>query len=206
MMMNPFLTFIVRSFVALPTTVMVWLASFIAFDYTFLFSSGLAIAGGGIAFGLTGTVMTSRFLKKNQISRKEYRYIRQNLKEAKKKINRLSKMQFSIRNITSLKQRIDILRVTRKIYKLTSSEPKRFYKAERFYFSHLDSVLELTEKYAFLSSQPKRSLELEHSLSETRRTLNELSEKVEQDLYYILSDDIDNLNFEIDVAKNILKK
>jgi 5-bromo-4-chloroindolyl phosphate hydrolysis protein len=89
---------------------------------------------------------------------------------------------------------------------LTKKEPKRFYKAERFYFSHLDSVLELTEKYAFLSSQPKISLELEHSLSETRRTLNELTEKVEQDLYYILSDDIDNLNFEIDVAKNSLKK
>lgn len=205
-MMNPFLTFIVRSFVALPTTVIVWLASFIAYDYSFLFSSGLSIVGGGIAYGLTGAIMTSRFLKKNQLSRKEYRYIKQNLKEAKKKINRLSKMQFSIRNITSLKQRIDILRVTRKIYKLTSSEPRRFYKAERFYFCHLDSVLELTEKYAFLSSQPKRNVELEHSLSETRRTLNELSEQVEQDLYYILSDDIDDLNFEIDVAKNILKK
>jgi 5-bromo-4-chloroindolyl phosphate hydrolysis protein len=204
--MNPFLQFIIRSFVAAPATGTVWLVSFFGLDQTFLFSSGAALLGGGVAYWLTGVYSTSRFLKKNQLTRKEYRYIKQNLKEAKQKINRLNKMLFSLRHISSLKQRVDVLRITNKIYSLTKKEPKRFYKAERFYFSHLDSVLELTEKYTFLSSQPKISLELEHSLSETRRTLNELTEKVEQDLYYILSDDIDNLNFEIDVAKNSLKK
>jgi 5-bromo-4-chloroindolyl phosphate hydrolysis protein len=203
---NPFLSFIIRTIIAVPSAMTVWLASFFAFDQTFLLSSTYGFLGGGIAFGLTGLTLTSRFLKKNQLTRREYRYIKKNLDVAKKKINRLSKMQFSIRHIHSLKQRIDVLRVTRKIYKLTSREPKRFYKAERFYFSHLDSILELTEKYVFLSSQPKRTQELEHSLSETRRTLNELTEAVEQDLYKVLSDDIDHLNFEIDVAKNTLKK
>lgn len=204
--MNPFLQFIIRSFVAIPATGTVWLVSFFGLAQTFWFSSGVALVGGGVAYFLTGVYSTTRFLKKNQLTRKEYRYIKQNLKEAKRKINRLNKMLFSLRHISSLKQRVDVYRITNKIYSLTKKEPKRFYKAERFYFSHLDSVLELTEKYAFLSSQPKISHELEHSLSETRRTLNELTEKVEQDLYYILSDDIDNLNFEIDVAKHSLKK
>jgi 5-bromo-4-chloroindolyl phosphate hydrolysis protein len=204
--MNPFVQFIIRSLVAVPTMGTVWLVSFVGYDQTFWYSSGLAMLGGGATYWLTGVYTTSRFLKKNQLTRKEYRYISQNLKEAKKKITRLNKMLFSLRHITSLKQRVDVFRVINKIYSLTKKEPKRFYKAERFYFSHLDSVLELTEKYAFLSSQPKKTNELEYSLSETRRTLNELTEKVEQDLYHILSDDIDNLNFEIDVAKHSLKK
>lgn len=204
--MNPFFSFIVRTIVAVPTTITVWLASYFAFDYTFLASGAVSLIGGSITFGLTGAIMTTRFLKTHQLTRKEYQYIKKNLDEAKKKIHRLSKVQFSIRNITSLKQRIDGLRITRKIYTLTKREPKRFYKAERFYFSHLDSLLELTEKYALLSSQPVKSAEIEHSLSETRRTLVELTEAVEQDLYYILSDDIEHLNFEIDVAKHSLKK
>lgn len=204
--MNPFINFIIRTFVALPTAGMVWLISFIGYDQTFMYSSTAALLGGGAAALVTATYTTSRFLKKNQLTRKEYRYIKQNLDEAKKKINRLNRVNFSLRRITSLKQRIDVFRVTNKIYTLTKKEPKRFYKAERFYFSHLDSVLELTEKYAFLSNQPKKSVELEQSLAETRRTLNELTELVEEDLYYILSDDIDNLNFEIDVAKHTLKK
>jgi 5-bromo-4-chloroindolyl phosphate hydrolysis protein len=204
--MNLFFQFIIRTFVAVPTAGMVWLISFFGYDQTFWYSSGVAILGGGAAYWLVAVYSTSRFLKKNQLTRKEYQYIKKNLREAKRKINRLSKVLFSLRHISSLKQRMDVFRVTNKIYRLTTKEPKRFYKAERFYFSHLDSVLELTEKYAFLSSQPKKSNELEHSLSETRRTLNELTKLVEQDLYDILSDDIEHLNFEIDVAKHTLKK
>jgi 5-bromo-4-chloroindolyl phosphate hydrolysis protein len=203
--MNPFVQFIIKSLVAVPVTGMVWLTSVLAFDIG-LYSAGVAVLGGGLAYGITGAVTTTRFLKKNQLTRKEYRYIKNNLQEAKKKINRLNKVTFSLRHISSLKQRIDAYRITNKIYKLTKHEPKRFYKAERFYFSHLDSVLELTEKYAFLSSQPTKNNELEYSLSETRRTLNELTELIEQDLVYVLSDDIDHLNFEIDVAKHNLKK
>jgi 5-bromo-4-chloroindolyl phosphate hydrolysis protein len=89
---------------------------------------------------------------------------------------------------------------------MAQKEPKRFYQAEQFYFSHLDSVVELTEKYSFLASQPKKSLEINQSLIETRQTLNELTKVLEEDLYHVVSDDVDHLNFEIDVAKHSIKK
>jgi 5-bromo-4-chloroindolyl phosphate hydrolysis protein len=88
---------------------------------------------------------------------------------------------------------------------MTKKEPKRFFKAEQFYFSHLDSVVELTEKYALLATQPNKTSELVLSLKETRQTLTELTQAVEDDLYEILSDDIDHLNFEVDVAKHSIK-
>ena len=92
----------------------------------------------------------------------------------------------------------------KKIQQLTKQEPKRFYKAEPFYFSHLDSVVELSEKYALLSRQPNKSRELNQSLVETRRTLDELTETVEKDLYEILAEDIEDLHFELDVAKKTI--
>lgn len=101
---------------------------------------------------------------------------------------------------------MEFIRITRKIYILTKKEPKRFYKAERFYFSHLDSAVELAEKYVFLSLQPKKDRELENSLFETRRTLEELKTSIENDLYQVLSDDIDQLHFELDVAKHSIRK
>ena len=118
----------------------------------------------------------------------------------------MNKSLFSIRDLSSVKQRIDILRITKKIQKMALKEPKRFYQAEPFYFSHLDSVIELTEKYNFLSAQPKKSLEINQSLIETRQTLNELTKVLEEDLYHVVSDDVDHLNFEIDVAKHTIKK
>ncbi|MFD2442758.1 5-bromo-4-chloroindolyl phosphate hydrolysis family protein [Bacillus sp. CGMCC 1.16607] len=202
--MNPFLSFIIRTSVALPTAFIVLPVSFFAFGQTLLLSSAISVGGGAVAFLGTGVYTKHRFLKKHQLTRKEYVYIKKNLKEAKPKIARLNKSLFKIRHIPSLKERIDVLRVTRKIYRLTKMEPKRFYKAEPFYFSHLDSILELTEKYAFLASQPKKNHELELSLNETRRTLSELAQILENDLHQVISDDIDHLNFEIDVAKNTI--
>jgi 5-bromo-4-chloroindolyl phosphate hydrolysis protein len=204
--MNPILSFLIRSFVAVPITVLTWLINYVPLDQAFWPSTGIALTTGILIHFILGIVLNTRFLKKHQISRKEYRYIRKNLMEAKQKINRLNKNLFTIRDISSVKQRIDLLRITKKIQKMTTKEPKRFYQAEQFYFSHLDSIVELTEKYSFLSSQPKKNMEMGQSLIETRHTLNELTRVLEEDLYKVISDDIDHLNFEIDVAKHTLNK
>lgn len=204
-MMNQFLAFLFRILVTIPTSLSIWLLSFFAFDQTFWLSGAIGLGGGMVVFWLLGMIFRSRYLKKHQLSRKEYRYIKENLDEAKHKIARLHKALMSIRHLPTLKQRMDFVRVTRKIYRLTKNEPKRFYQAERFYFSHLDSALELSEKYVFLSTQPKKTYELDQSLSETRRTLSELIHLVEEDLYLVIEDDIDHLNFEIDVAKHSIR-
>ena len=204
-MMNQFLAFVIRVLVTIPTSATIWLLSFFAFDQTFWLSGAIGLGGGILVYWLLGMIFKSRYLKKHRLSRKEYQYIKENLDEAKRKIARLHKALMSIRHLPTLKQRMDFVRVTRKIYRLTKNEPKRFYQAERFYFSHLDSALELSEKYVFLSSQPKKTYELDQSLSETRRTLSELIHLVEEDLYKVIEDDIDHLNFEIDVAKHSIK-
>lgn len=205
-MMNRFLSFLIQGIVTVPSATVVWFTSYFGFDQTFLMSSAISLGGGVLVYNLTSAVMTSRFLKKHQLTRKEYRYIKKNLDEAKQKINRLNKSLITIRDIPTLKQRLDVLRITRKIHTMTKTEPKRFYKAEKFYFSHLDSVVELTEKYRFLSQQPKKSHEIDVSLYETRQTLNDLAKALEEDLYYVIADDVDSLNFEIDVAKHSIKK
>ncbi|AIE58869.1 5-bromo-4-chloroindolyl phosphate hydrolysis family protein [Bacillus methanolicus] len=204
--MNPFLAFLVRMLIAIPTAAIVWLVSFIAFDQTFLYSTAFSLVGAILTYWIISVYMKYRFLKKHRLTRKEYLYIKKNLDEAKPKIYRLHKALVSMRHIPSLKQRIELIRITRKIYSLTKKEPKRFYKAEQFYFSHLDSALELAEKYVFLSAQPTKDRELEKSLIDTLRTLEELKHFIENDLYQILSDDIDQLHFEIDVAKHSIRK
>lgn len=203
--MNLFLAFLIRMLLALPAASSTWLLSYFAFNQSFWLSGGIGLGAGALTYFITGMVQKHQFLKRHQLTRKEYVYIKKNLVDAKQKMIRLHKALFSIRHIPSLKQRMELMRTTRKIYKLTKNEPKRFYKAELFYFSHLDSAVELSEKYVFLSSQPKKTHELEQSLYETRRTLEEMTELVEEDLYKVISDDIDQLNFEIDVAKHTIK-
>ncbi|MBM7693623.1 5-bromo-4-chloroindolyl phosphate hydrolysis protein [Peribacillus deserti] len=203
--MNRILTVFAAMFLALPTAAAGLLISFFAFEQTFLLSIAISLILGVSAFFLSAAVFKIRYLRKHGLTRKEYQYIEKNLDEAKRKIFRLNKALVMIRHIPSIRQRIDLIRITRKIYSLTKKEPKRFYLANEFYFSHLDSAVELTERYNFLSAQPIKNAEIEHSLLETRRTIDELSHSIEKDLYQILSEDVNQLQFELDVAKHTIK-
>lgn len=203
--MNSFFTIVIRLMIVVPITITTWFISFFAYDQSFWNTSIIATFGGLLAYWVLSLILQYRFLKKHQLKRKEYRYIFKNLMEAKKKIKRLQKTLLSLRQLSILKYVLDLLRITRRIYRETRKEPRRFYKGEQFYFYHLDSAVELTEKYALLSAQPKKTVEVELALSETRTMIKELNDSIENDLYQILADDIDQLHFEIDMAKHSLK-
>ncbi|MGG5252472.1 5-bromo-4-chloroindolyl phosphate hydrolysis family protein [Neobacillus sp. SM06] len=202
--MNPIFA-VFRAMIAIPATIPVWFISFFGFHQSFLMSSAIALGSGALVYWLLAIFSKKRFLKKHGLTRKEYQYIKRNLNEAKPKIYRLHKALLSIRHLPSLKERIEFTKITRKLYTLARKEPKRFYQAEPFFFSHLDSAVELAEKYVFLAAQPKKTPELEQSLNEAFFMLENVSQLVEQDLFQVLSNDIDRLDFEIDVAKHSLK-
>lgn len=204
--LNSFMHFLTRTGVTLPTGAVTWVVSLIAFDQTFMMSVIYALLSGTTAYLLTGGIMQHKFLKKHALTRKEYKFIQKQLKEANGKINRLNRTIYKIRHFSSIKQRIELMRMTKKIYRLTQQDPKRFYLGEQFYYSHLDSVVEIAEKYALLSAQPKKNRELQATLTETRNTLSQLSKTIEEDLHKIVSDDIDDLHFELDVVKHTTNK
>jgi len=204
--MRHFFEFILRSAAGVSTTILVWLTSFFAFDQTVLASLLIGILGGTGVYLLLGWILNKQYLKENGITRREYKYIRTNLKEAKEKINRLQKAVLRIRNFPDMKQNYEVIKLVNKIYSTTKKEPKRFFKAEQFYFTNLDSIVEITEKYALLHSQPAKTPELKISLKETRLTIDKLTDSLENDLYRVLEDDIDDLQFELDVAKKTMER
>ncbi len=204
--MKSFFQFVIRSFAGGFTSVLVWAISFLAFEAAFIPSILYGAAGGIAVFFVLKWVHARQFLRENGLTRRDYKYIKKNLKEAKLKINRLHKAFIRGRSLSNMKQNYDIIRVINRIYFITKKEPKRFFQAERFYYSHLDSIVELSEKYAFLNTQPSKTPELMESLQETKGTIHQLADTLEKDLYIVLEDDIDHLQFELDVAKQELKK
>ena len=203
--MYKFLTVLFGTLVAVPVMFTIWLVGFFALELYYWYATGAAVLGAGLAYWFVSVCVYFRWLKKNQLNRKEHRYIRKNLVEAKHKIRRIRRALLSIRQLAFLKETMELLRIMRKIYQVTKREPKRFYQGDKFYFSHLDSAVELTEKYALLSSQPKKNREMEQVLYETRYTIKEMKTTIENDLYLILSDDIEQLHFEVDFARQTTK-
>lgn len=204
--MKALLQLILRSMATFFSTGSVWLISFLAFDQPFLLSSFYALLSGGVVYFSLKQIGHFQHLRKNGLTRKEYKFIEENLKEAKQKIVRLRKSLTSVREIAHIKQNFNMIRTVQKIYSNTKKEPRRFYQAERFFYSHLDSLVELTEKYVFLSSQPAKTKELSRSLRDTREMISEINDAIEEDLRLMLVDDVDTLHFELDVAKQSMNR
>lgn len=204
--MKGFFQFMLRLSAASSTAVLTWLLAFFAFSQTFLLSGLYALGGGTVIYISIKQITHIRNLKKYGLSRREYKYIRDNLKEAKDKISRLQKALMKVKTLDHAKQNIEIIRTVRKIYSNTKKEPKRFYQAEAFYYNHLDSLVELTEKHVYLASQPAKSWEMTTSLLETEQTIRTVGSTVKKDLHHMLKGDMDTLHFELDVAKHSLNR
>ncbi|WP_249870413.1 5-bromo-4-chloroindolyl phosphate hydrolysis family protein [Oceanobacillus saliphilus] len=204
--MRAMFQFIIQSMAGLAGTISTWLISFFAFEQTFLLSSLFAVGGGAVVYLTSSQILDYRFVKSNGLTRREYKFIENNLKDAKQKISRLQKSLFRVRTLQHAKQNLEIARTAQKIYSNAKKEPKRFYQAEGFFYNHLDSLVELAEKYAYLSSQPAKTKEMEKSLRDTRQTVSILGETIKKDLHIMLDDDIDTLHFELDVAKQSINR
>lgn len=185
----------------LPMAGFTWFATFFLFNQSFGTSVLWAFLSGGTLFIGLRWRTKSKWLKRNHITGKEYRYIQSNLKEARQKIRRLNKALLRIRSIDQLKKIGTLKRMIDRIFRIVKNEPKRFYNAERFFFYHLDSVVELSERYTFLTRQRIQEPDIRQALTETGETLDRLTDSVEQDLLTVLAQDVDHLHTELDVAK-----
>lgn len=203
--MKSILSFFLGMF-ATAEAVLIWFILFLGFDMGFLASSGISTLAGLITFFGVKFVSDYRFLKKNRLTRKEYAYIQKNLQEAKRKIARLQKSFLSVRTMGAFKQLYELNRLAKRMYAIVNKDPRRFYQSERFFFYHLDSVVEISERYARLASQPVKNDNIYLSLKETQSTLEDLNESIKKDIYHVLSSDVDDLQFELDVARHSLKK
>lgn len=158
------------------------------------------------AYVIIKILTDNKGIKKSGLTRSEYKLVQKNLKEAKAKISRLQKALFSMNNLLNARQNIETIRIVNKIYSTTKNDPRRFFLVDEFYYSHLDSIVELAEKYSFLSKQPAKTKELTAQLRDTRATMDQMHKNIKEDLYQMLEGDIDSLKFELDVVKNTLNK
>ncbi|MBM7584118.1 5-bromo-4-chloroindolyl phosphate hydrolysis protein [Bacillus pakistanensis] len=192
---------IIRFLLAFSVTMILFLSLIISGTTDFWFSLLIGILGGVLSSLVIKWCQLRLFLKKCGLNYKEYIYIQKNLKEAKIKIKRLQKTQFKVRSLGAFKQIFELNRLSKRIFTIVTKQPNKYYQCEQFFFHHLDSAVELSEKYTFLSTQPLKEDHVVESLTETKKTLQNLNQSLNDDLLKVLSEDIDTLNFELDVAK-----
>lgn len=204
--MKPFEKFIMRHGISLPIMTAVFPVLYLGAEIGII-ASGAVAAGSYIAS--TSTIKQFQFSsdsKRFHMTRSEYKHVRIQIKEARAKIKQLQSNYYRVRSISYYKQIREIVRLGQKIVSHVQQNPRKFYLAEPFFYSHLDSALELTEKYTLLVGQPLKDKELKIALQDTREMLGSMIGVMETDLKKVLSTDVEQLRMELEYAQLTLEQ
>lgn len=193
--------FIIRHLLSIPVFFGTWIALQFGLNINFFLSVFISIGTYALSTQVIKYIQSRLIVKKYDITMPEYRHIQQQLKEAKMKLNQLNGYFIKVRSIRAFKQLFEMNRLAKRIFQIVRTNPKKFYHVEPFFYAHLDSAVELTSKYTLLVLNPIKATDVQIALQQTRETLLELNEVMEQDLRKVLSSDIEHLKMELDFAK-----
>ncbi|OEH93997.1 5-bromo-4-chloroindolyl phosphate hydrolysis family protein [Bacillus solimangrovi] len=204
--MRSFILKIWRGFIGFNVSFLLALVLWLGFDVPWYW----VIPSAGISFWLVTMIMAKSSIKKvatqNQLKVQEYQEIQKTLQEAKRMLVILQRHRFKAKSYKLFKSINQIYRYAKNIYEIVQKEPKRFYLANDFFYRYLNSATEIVQRYMFLSSQPVRDVEYIESLTRTENMLQDMEQCLERELKKIVSDDLDNLDLELDVLKQSIER
>ncbi|ATP40222.1 5-bromo-4-chloroindolyl phosphate hydrolase [Solibacillus sp. R5-41] len=166
-----------------------------------ILSLPLAMGAYYLSNKITFAVQNANQRKKIGLSKSEYQLIDAQLKQAKAHTQSLTQQIVRVRSIRSFKQINEMSKLSKRIINIVQTNPQKFYAVEDFFYAHLPSAVQLSDKYTLLTKEQVTGNEIHLALEDTRKTLKDLHVTMEEDLKNALASDIENLKIELDFAK-----
>ncbi len=204
--MNEVKQFLVRHSIAAPVSFVTWLYLLLSTSLGFTVVTAISIVlyvGGNFVMK---QIQVSSNYKQLGMSRSEYKHVKKQLYEAKQKLHRLNSLYGQVRSIQAFRQLYEMINFSKRIVKIVKMNPQKFYDAENFFYAHLDSAVELSTNYVMLINQPLKDTELKIALQNTRETLSDVNDQLQNDLRRVLSSDIEKLQLERDFVDITINK
>jgi len=85
-------------------------------------------------------------------------------------------------------------------------EPNRLHEASQFLYTHLPNLVDLTNKYNEINDHEIKNKQTYEKLEESAQIIDQLSALIAQDYQKFVADDLDDIDVEISVAKQSLKR
>lgn len=195
-----------RYFIAFITVPMVVTISMLGFGLGFFISLVISALIFILTLFVIKTYQSYKKRKQFSLSKSEYKHIESQLEEAIEFLQQFNRSYTKIRSISGFKNLYEMSKLSKRIISIVRSNPAKFYQAEIFFYSHLPSAAEITEKYVFLTKQQIKDTEVHIALQRTRETLEDVFQSMEKDLRQLLASDIEDLKVELDFVKKTTRR
>lgn len=142
----------------------------------------------------------SHYIKEG-MTQDEIIFFRQTMAETKKQIEQLSHNMESVAKLKAINLRYDTLKASKGLFKELVRDPKKLHLADHFLYHHLPNIVELTNKYIEINNHDIKTKNTYTVLNDSAVAIEEASILISQDYVNFVSDDIDDIEVEISIAK-----
>lgn len=136
----------------------------------------------------------------------EIDFFRDTMNSTKKQIVQLQENMNASTKLRAIDLRNDTLRVSKALFKELVKEPKKLHLANHFLYTHLPNLVDLTSKYLEIDQHEIKNKQTYEKLEESAQIIDQVSKLIKKDYEQFVSDDLEDLDLEITVAKNSLKR
>ncbi|MBO0469784.1 5-bromo-4-chloroindolyl phosphate hydrolysis family protein [Enterococcus sp. DIV0242_7C1] len=136
----------------------------------------------------------------------EITFFRDTMNTTKKQIIKLQENMNASTKLRAIDLRNDTLRVSKALFKELVKEPKKLHLANHFLYTHLPNLVDLTSKYLEIDDHEIKNKQTYEKLEESAQIIDQVSKLIKKDYEQFVADDLDDLDIEISVAKNSLKR
>lgn len=191
----------IATLIALPVGILTATTSSLFLDISNMIDIMIGAGGFAATYIPSQNYLFNKQLNEYGLVKSEYQYIREQLKDARTKVNRLKKSYINVRSLKDAKLVFDINRLVNTIHDTVEDDPKQFFGVQQFYHSHLDSAVNTVEHYLHLYKMPGKSRDERMKLHEARITLLEIKRSLESDVSTMNKSSYQALELEKDVVK-----
>lgn len=136
----------------------------------------------------------------------EIAFFRDTMNTAKAQIVKLQENMNSVAKLKAIDLRNDTIRVSKAMFKEIVKEPEKLHSANHFLYTHLPNLVELTDKYIEINNHEIKNKQAYEKLEESSLIIDQVSKLILKDYEQFVSDDLEDMDIEMSVAKNSLKR
>lgn len=140
------------------------------------------------------------------MSQQEIIFFRDTMNITKQQIIQLQENMNASTKLRTIDLRNDTLKIAKALFKELVKEPKKLHLANHFLYTHLPNLVDLTSKYLEIDAHEIKNKQTYGKLEESAQIIDQVSKLIKKDYEQFVSDDLDDLDIEISVAKSSLQR
>ena len=146
------------------------------------------------------------FYHSKGLTKEEMNTFRNTMHHAREQIYRIEKSTNQSTKLKAIATRNNTLNILKDFFKNIVDQPERLHEVSNFLYTHLPNMDELTKKYLQIDDHVAKDKETYDFLNRSASTIDEMCELIRKDYIRFMSNDLENMDVEIELANHVLKR